>query len=154
MVTHGNQGWTWLYKVAEMSLDLDKPLLLFGVNDCDPSGCYMTEVDLPNRLAQIDYNIEIRRILLHPAQCRTLPPWDYSDRDNKLNAWYRRHYGTNAWELDAMPPQSMRDTVEHAVREAIDLAAWERSLLAERTEQRWVEREAMALAAKWAARRR
>jgi hypothetical protein len=149
MVTHGNQGWTWLYRIAQMSLDLPKPLLVLLVNDFDPSGLFMTERDLPERLAEIDHNIELRRIMLLREDCIGLPSWDYHEKKNLLNAWFERNYGPVAWELDAVAPAVLRARGEETLVAEIDWPAWEKSLRDERRYQRWSRQKSLAIAAEW-----
>lgn len=39
-------------------------------------------------------------------------------------AWFVRTYGTQCWELDAMNPNRMREKVEEAIVDLLDIDAW------------------------------
>jgi hypothetical protein len=45
--------------------------------------------------------------------------------------WYVKNYGDQAWELDAMDPEELRQRVESHIVARIDKAAWERHEIVE-----------------------
>ncbi len=62
-VMHGFSGATTIYDVAQD--DDGRELIVLYVGDFDPSGMFMSEVDLPARLAKYDGDhVELRRIAL------------------------------------------------------------------------------------------
>lgn len=133
-VMHGFGSATAVHQAARDS-DYSDVIVLY-VGDHDPSGMYMSEIDLPNRLERYEGNIEIRRIALVRADTTTLPGFDLADkRSDARHDWYARHYGARCWELDAMPPPDLRGRVEAQIVEEIsDLEAWELSQKAEAAE--------------------
>ena len=56
--------------------------------------------------------------------------------------WYVRHYGEDAWELDAMDPNVLRDRVREEIEGLIDEEAWSRHRAIEAAEQETVTRVA------------
>lgn len=118
------------------------------VGDYDPSGLFMSEEDLPERLRRYGANLRsskarsrkpgvvLERIALTRDDCGDLPDFDADDKKGDPRyRWYIDQGYTHAWELDAMSPPDLRARVENAILEHIDLAAWERTGLAEAAEQ-------------------
>ncbi len=133
-VMHGFGSATAVHQAARDS-DNSHVIVLY-VGDYDPSGMYMSEVDLPDRLERYDGNILIRRIALDRTDTATLPGFDLADkRSDARHDWYARNYGARCWELDAMPPPDLRRRVEEQIiAEISDLDAWELSQKAEAAE--------------------
>src|ERR1700730_17196850 len=68
-VLHGFSGATSIHDVAEESLIGDRTLEILYTGDFDPSGMYMSEVDLPRRLERYDGVTTITRIALTRTDC-------------------------------------------------------------------------------------
>jgi hypothetical protein len=117
-VMHGFSSATLVHDVAED--DDGRALIVLYVGDLDPSGSFMSEEDLPARVA--DYggdHIELKRIALTPAQVTGLPSFPASDkRKDTRYPWFVRNHGSRCWELDAMDPNDLRDCVEAAIKRA------------------------------------
>ena len=65
---HGFNSATATHDVAED--DDGRPLIILYVGDFDPSGMFMSEVDLPKRFAKYDGDhIKLKRIALTRRQC-------------------------------------------------------------------------------------
>lgn len=62
--------------IAELSTDIDKPLVALYAGDWDPSGKHMSDVDLPRRLEQYSANLTVRRIALLKDDLVNLPSFD------------------------------------------------------------------------------
>jgi hypothetical protein len=108
------------------------------VGDFDPSGMYMSEVDLPTRFAKYDGgHIKLRRIALTAPQVWTgLPSFPASDkRKDPRFKWFDSNYGKECWELDAMDPNDLRDCVEREIVELIEPEAWHRCEVVNEAEQ-------------------
>jgi hypothetical protein len=147
-VMHGFASATALNDVA-MS-DSDHPMTILYVGDFDPSGLWMSERDIPERLQRYGGNhIGIRRIALLKADCALLgrkPAFNVKDKSDTMEKkgdprapWFRKSYGQLCWELDAMDPNHLRARVEAEVRTHIDVDAWERTRIVDSA-----ERESMA----------
>ena len=124
--------------INDVSQDDDgRELVVLYVGDFDPSGMYMSEVDLPNRFSKYDGDhITLRRIALTRDHVADLPSFPAADkRKDPRYEWFRRHYGDCCWELDAMDPNDLRDCVEQAIVELIEPVAWKRCETVNRAEQ-------------------
>jgi hypothetical protein len=128
---HGFSSATAAHDLAED--DDGRTLILLYIGDYDPSGLYMSEVDLPNRFEKYGGNhIELRRIALTIEQCRNLPSFPASDKQtDKRYEWFCDNcdrWGEEArcWELDAMDPRDLRNCVEHEICMLIDWDEWKR----------------------------
>jgi hypothetical protein len=129
-VMHGHASATAVNDAAELSNESDKPLTVLYVGDRDPSGMHMSEVDLPERIARYGGEIEIKRIAIDLRDTWSLrgpevPSFAALDKVNDPRyEWYVRRYGHKCWELDALSPKVLRARVEEAIRERLDLDAW------------------------------
>jgi hypothetical protein len=113
---HGFSSATLVHDLAED--DDGRDLIILYVGDCDPSGLFMSEVDLPARFAKYGGDhIWLRRIALMPEQLGGLPSFPASDkRKDPRYRWFRSNYGDRCWELDAMDPNDLRDCIEREIR--------------------------------------
>jgi hypothetical protein len=142
-VMHGFSGATTINDVAQD--DDGRDLIVLYVGDFDPSGMFMSEVDLPARLEKYEgYHVTLRRIALTAEQVAGLPSFPASDKGPKPGKkgggdprykWFVRNYGKRCWELDAMDPNDLRDCVEREIKELIEPVAWARCEVVNRAEQ-------------------
>lgn len=146
--THGFNSTTASHKAARYAVALAEqrvPLVVLYVGDWDPSGLYMSEVDLPGRLAE--YGAEVGpylsfgRVALTRADTQALASQGvgFSAHEKSKDArygWFVSNHGQRCWELDAMSPVDLRARVAAGVQSHIrDSTAWDRSLLAQRVER-------------------
>lgn len=104
----------------------DQHVVIFHLGDHDPSGIDMTR-DLEDRLATFSYQpVELVRIALTMDQVneRNPPPNPAKTTDSRFQQYMER-FGTESWELDALPPTYLSQLVLDAVTERIDPDAWE-----------------------------
>jgi hypothetical protein len=140
-------------KAADFAADTEKPCMALYVGDWDPSGLYMSEVDLSRRLLAYGdpyRQWQILRVALGVVDIMEggLPFFALSDKQNDPRfEWYRqsmrpfpRPLRGRCWELDALSPVVLRARVENAIQMYLDDAAWERCT---RTEA--LEKESMGL---------
>lgn len=125
-VMHGFTSATSVYDVAQ---DADgRNLVVLYVGDFDPSGLYMSEHDLPRRLAEYGGDhVVFGRIALTQQQTPGLPSFSAADkRKDPRHDWFVAKYGSQCWELDAMDPRDLRDVTEDAIKGLIEPTAWAR----------------------------
>ena len=137
-VMHGFSSATSVHDVADD--DDGREVIALYVGDYDPSGLFMSEQDLPSRLAEYDgEHVDVCRIALIREQVSDLPPFPVTDKraDPRFN-WFRDRYGGRCWELDAMDPNDLRDCVQKAIIELIEPVAWKRCEVVNRAERRVV----------------
>jgi hypothetical protein len=134
-VMHGFSSATTIYDISQD--DDGRELIALYVGDYDPSGMYMSEEDLPNRLAKYDGDhVTLERIALIRGQVDGLLSFPATDKKkDKRYKWFRTNYGGQCWELDAMDPNDLRDCVEEAIKELIEPEAWERCDAINKVEQ-------------------
>jgi hypothetical protein len=146
-VMHGFSSATIVYGISQY--DDGRPLIILYVGDFDPSGMYMSEVDLPNRFSKYDGDhVTLRRIALTREHVNGLPSFPATDkRKDPRYKWFCSNYGDRCWELDAMDPNDLRDCVENAITELIEPVAWERCEHINRAEQQSLK----TIIAKWSA---
>jgi hypothetical protein len=132
-VMHGFSSATAVHEAAESCDDL----IVLYVGDYDPSGLFMSEEDLPARLAKYDGDdIELNRIALLRDQVVGLPSFPAADkRKDPRYRWFVSPYGNRCWELDAMDPNDLRDCVEAEIKELIEPIAWARCEAVNKAEQ-------------------
>jgi hypothetical protein len=136
-VMHGFGSATAVYEVVQGSAD-DKGLLVLYVGDRDPSGMFMSQVDLPTRLSEYGAgeNVALGRIALTPEQVVGLPSFPATaKRKDPRFKWFVANYGDRCWELDAMDPNDLRDCVEAAIKDLIEPTAWARCEVINKAEQ-------------------
>jgi hypothetical protein len=103
----------------------------------------MSERDLPTRLREYEGWARLHRLALTEADTRSgLPsfkaetkgPSATSNGDPRYR-WYVSNYGPDCWELDALSPVILRDRLEQAIVDRLDLDAWERADVVEKAER-------------------
>jgi hypothetical protein len=146
-VMHGFGSATTVYDIAQA--DDGRDLIALYIGDYDPSGLFMSEVDLPRRLAEYGGDhVTVRRIALTREQAGGLPSFPANDKKkDKRHSWFTSNYGSRCWELDAMDPNDLRDCVEQAIVELIEPVAWKRSEIVNGAQRESIK----TIIAKWGA---
>lgn len=134
-VMHGFSSATAVYDVSQD--DDGRLLIVLYVGDFDPSGLFMSEVDLPKRISEYGGDhVKLRRIALTRKQVRGLPSFPATDkRKDPRYEWFRANHGDRCWELDAMDPNDLRACVEREIKKLIEPTAWERCEVVNRAER-------------------
>ncbi len=137
-VMHGFGSATAVNDLAAETQRADKPLTILYVGDWDPSGAYMSRVDLPCRIIRYGGRCKIRRIALSRqdvGEGTDLPSFDVATKANDpRHKWFVDRYGIRCWELDAMDPNALRQRVRSHIEELIDAPAWDRAIEVETAE--------------------
>ncbi|WP_434664757.1 hypothetical protein P5W99_30045 [Paraburkholderia sp. A3BS-1L] len=138
-VMHGFGSATVLNDMACTINAAESPSILLYVGDYDPSGLYMSEADLPERLMRYHADpehYELRRVALTCEDAGRLPsfPAD-AKRGDARHEWFVRSYGAQCWELDAMNPNDLRERVRHCIAACLDIDAWEHALMIQAAER-------------------
>lgn len=103
----------------------DQHIVVFHCGDHDPSGIDMSR-DLQERISLFSYqDIELRRIALNMDQIvqYSPPPNPAKTTDSRYDG-YRRLYGDESWELDALPPTDLSKLVEDQIEAIVDMDLW------------------------------
>ena len=135
-VMHGFGSATSIHNVAQGGRGRD--LIVLYVGDWDPSGLWMSEKDLPERISRYGGDhVFIERIALGIEDIADpeLPSFSASDkRSDPRHRWFAENYGARCWELDAMHPNTLRERVRESIMDEIEIEAWDRCELAEAAE--------------------
>ena len=116
-VTRGFASITYLQEAAE-EIELDgRPTYVYVLTDFDPSGVSIAEkVEEELKSRAPDSEIVVERLAVDRAQ---IDRWNLPTRPTKASdtraAKFRRLYGTDSVELDAIPPDELRNLVRDAI---------------------------------------
>ena len=135
---HGYSSATSAHDVAELSVEDERPLVIFYIGDWDPSGMHMSEPDLPDRLKRYGGAARVKRIALayQDVHATRLPSFSAADKHKDPRyRWFVEEYGRRCWELDALNPNTLRERVERHIRSLIDWEAWDRCTKVEAAER-------------------
>lgn len=140
-VMKGFGSFTAVRQAAEDSQGIsdNRDGIVLYVGDWDPSGLYMSEVDLPRRLDRYGSEWVFRRIALTRGDLDELPHFDTASKKGDVRMqWYLQNSAANpcrCWELDAMDPNDLRDRVREEIESRMDLDAWNHALQIEAREK-------------------
>ncbi len=116
-VTRGFASITYLQEAAE-DIELDgRPTYVYVLTDFDPSGVSIAEkVEEELKARAPGSEIVVERLAVDRAQ---IDRWNLPTRPTKVSdtraAKFRRLYGTDSVELDAIPPDELRALVKDAI---------------------------------------
>ncbi len=140
-VMKGFGSFTAVRQAAEDSLELpdDRDAVALYVGDWDPSGLYMSEVDLPSRLSRYGSIWDFERIAIVRDDLDCLPHFDTATKAGDVRLkWYLENTTADpsrSWELDAMDPNDLRERVREAITNYMDMNAWNHALRIEAVEK-------------------
>jgi hypothetical protein len=151
---HGFNSTTKMHELAQDIAGDKRRTVLLYVGDYDPSGLYMSQEDLPGRLANYgagnsEDDYMFRRVALSASDVQggDLPPFDVeTKKKDPRYRWFVSRYGNSAWELDAMDPNELRDRVRQEVEDYINRDEWERHKTIEAAQRETTKRIAQAMA--------
>jgi hypothetical protein len=153
---HGFNSATKMHELAEDIAGDERVTVLLYVGDYDPSGMYMSEEDLPRRLANYGASWTendgsgyiLRRVALtyDDTHGGNLPSFSASDKEKDPRyRWFASRYGVRAWELDALDPNDLRDRVRQEVERYIDPGDWEHHKTIEKAQRETTKQVATAM---------
>jgi len=139
-----NRGFTSATVINDIAEEVEgdpRPFVALYVGDYDPSGLYMSEVDLPRRLEEYGATrFAVERVALVEADLHPLRRLSFPVETKAADPRYRWYVQTTSrnrgWELDALDPNALRARVRTAIERYIEPVAWERVMVAERAVQR------------------
>jgi hypothetical protein len=133
-VGRGFLSTTRAHEIAGFFSGIDKPITVFYLGDHDPSG-QMIEQDLYQRVENYGCYFELKRLAIFKSDISqfNLPPLRIKQTDS--NAWkFQAKYGDDCVELDALPPDVLRERIKEAVEGLIDFSLWNRAKATEKAE--------------------
>jgi pentatricopeptide repeat protein len=131
LAARGYPSGTVLREFAETDLipatDNGQEIVIFHLGDHDPSGIDMSR-DLEERLTLFAGSSpeHFVRLALNMSQIQALnpPPNPAKTTDSRFEE-YRRQYGDDSWELDALTPSYLTNLIDTNVTSFIDSVAWQ-----------------------------
>ena len=136
----GNTSFTKVMEGIERLKEYSgKERIILHLGDHDPSGLDMTR-DLKKRLLAYGGDpIQIKRIGLTYNQVRkfNLKPNPVKKSDTKAKN-YISQFGSDCWELDALPPLEIQKLVMESIKEYIDFDAWNDKFGEEKEGKSWI----------------
>ena len=127
-VMKGFGSFTAVRQAAEDSNEVpdDRDAVVLYIGDFDPSGLFMSEIDLPRRLERYGSRWKFERIAVLRDDNKHLPSFDVATkRDDARHDWYTSNFGNKCWELDAIDPNDLRDRVKEQIETRLNLLTWE-----------------------------
>lgn len=121
------RGYSSFTKVFQAAQEFGEGVVVLQLTDFDPSGEDMVR-DLSSRLRRYGSEAEVVKAALTREQVvrYNLPPLPAKRADPRY-AWFADTRGDKATELDALPPETLRDILIEAIESRIDREAWERT---------------------------
>jgi hypothetical protein len=127
-VMKGFGSFTVVKQASVESHIAGKKTVALYIGDWDPSGLFMSEADLPQRLAEYGGRWRMRRIAIVERD-HHLPHFNVATKPlDPRYRWFVQRYGRRCWELDAMNPNDLRARVRRAIWSYINRALWNRAL--------------------------
>jgi hypothetical protein len=138
LVNHGFSSATAVNDVVQLMASDPRPLALLYVGDHDPSGRYMSDVDLPARLVAYGAeSVDLVRLAVTADQIASERLPTFSAHEKQRDAryrWFLARHGETCAELDALNPNRLRELVSTAIEQRIDWDAWDRAEAVEAAE--------------------
>lgn len=136
-VMKGFGSFTAIKNAAQASLrarNAGKEFHAIYLGDYDPSGMYMSEIDLPRRFRKYGGIGAIERIAVI-EQDHNLPSFGADDKTTDTRyEWYADKFGQDCWELDAINPNDLRKRLSEQIEACLNLDTWDRAIEVEAAE--------------------
>lgn len=124
------------HKIAD-----DKHPVILHLGDHDPSGMDMTR-DIMDRLCtfEVGTHTDVKRIALNWDQIEEYqpPPNPAKVTDSRFEE-YRRMYGEDSWELDAMEPEQLTRLIQETISLHMDMTQWNSAVKLQEDNRRQLE---------------
>lgn len=123
--TRGYGSYTYVSEIAQECAG-DKPTIILYLGDYDPSGLDIQR-DLESRLERYcaeDFETQRVALTLEQIQCYQLPPIPAKTGDPRLARFIADTGGSDVVELDALPPNILKDVVRNAIQHHVDMEKW------------------------------
>ena len=133
MVARGYASLSFLYSAAEHIGSLNVPTYIYHLGDFDPSGVNAGE-KIEETLLELapDADITFQRIGVTPEQIQN---WSLPSRPTKTSDSRSKGFGDVSVELDAIPPDELRDLVKGFIERHLPQRQFEILMVAEESER-------------------
>lgn len=122
----GYPSITALHEAADRFRNKDNAVILYA-GDHDPSGLKIPQV-IADRLNEFEVDVKLHRIGLTLDQIKelNLPPFPAKEQDKNYKEYVKTTGLTQAWELDALPPEKLSGLFEEAIDSLTDFRELEK----------------------------
>lgn len=122
----GYPSITALHEAADRFRSKENAVILYA-GDHDPSGLKIPQV-IKERFEEFEVNVKLHRIGLTREQIEelNLPPFPAKQTDKNYAEYVKNTGLTQAWELDALPPEKLSAMFESAINSLTDFQELER----------------------------
>lgn len=126
VVTRGYPSRSLLYESVELIEEDGRPCSIYYFGDHDPSGRDIERV-CKDAFRESDTSIEFERVAILPSDIGRfgLPPMPAKTSDTRHRRFVAE-FGDACVELDALPPNELRNRLRAVVRRHIDADSWDR----------------------------
>jgi hypothetical protein len=134
-VWRGFASTTKTHAIAQRFAKIRKPIVVFYLGDHDPSG-RVIESDVRSRVQRYGsgpFRLERLAIFASDIKKFGLPPLRVKESDSRTPGFLRK-YKDACVELDALPPEELRQRIRDAVIELLDEDLWNRAVAVEKVE--------------------
>ena len=131
----GYPSLTALHEAANRLRDKDNAIILYA-GDHDPTGLTIPQV-IKERFEDFEVNVKLYRLGLTLEQIKELelPPFNAKKQDKNYAAYVKATGLTQAWELDALPPEKLSAMFESAIESLTDFQELERMQAKEKADK-------------------
>lgn len=138
MVARGYASLSFLHGAAEYIGSLDVPTYIYHFGDFDPSGVNAGEkIEQTLRELAPEAEIHFERVAVTPAQ---IEKWNLPTRPTKASDSRSRGFGDISVELDAIPPEDLRELVQIVIEQHLPKRQFEILKAAEASERDIIKR--------------
>jgi hypothetical protein len=143
MVSRGFSSVSYLYEAAEAIKSKGKPAYLYYFGDHDPSGVHIDR-NIEKQLRQLapDAEIHFERVAVRPEQ---IEAWSLPTRPTKKTDSRSKDFEGESVEVDAIPPQQLRQLTRECIEQHIDQHAYQVLRVAEANERAGLMRLAQGI---------
>jgi hypothetical protein len=138
MVNRGYSSTTAMYDAYKRFLAAtfrgQKPVILY-LGDHDPSGLDMLR-DIQERMEVFGVDVELKHVGITMEQIAELnpPPFPAKMSDSRAS-WYVSEFGYESWEVDALPPEKLKEIVVRSIEGLFNMKLYNEILEQEREEK-------------------
>lgn len=134
-----SEMWEAAQRLERYSYHHPEPTLILHVGDHDPSGLDMSR-DIEERLDIFGANFELKRVALNMDQIdKYAPPPNPAKMTDSRFKTYRDRFGTESWELDALPPGDLVELLRKHINQEINVPEWQAAVAEEELSQQNLE---------------
>ncbi len=137
-VTRGFPSLTYLQEAAEDLLTEDRPVYIYVLTDFDPSGMNIAdriEEELTDRSEWADVHVERIAVTEEQIEDLALPTRPTKRSRRKGPTSYELSHGPVSVELDAMPPNALREIIAEHIEQHMDPWKLEQMRMVEQQER-------------------